>query len=83
MSKRNVAVGLKGEWDALTTLNQFVATFVHPFHSKMSEVLMKNPIVHIEDVLTRVRAGKVQPRTGRHRTDVVPAQQVGKPRKQG
>src|SRR5215831_8357834 len=25
---------LKGEWDSLTTFNQFVASFVHLFHSK-------------------------------------------------
>ena len=30
---------LKWEWDSLTTLNQFVASFVNPFRSKMSEVL--------------------------------------------
>src|SRR4030095_15816048 len=34
-------VGLKGEWDALTTFNQFVASFVHPCRSKMAEVLIE------------------------------------------
>jgi hypothetical protein len=30
---------LKWEWDSITTFNQFVASFVHPLRSKMSEVL--------------------------------------------
>jgi len=29
----------KWEWDSITTFNQFVASFVHPFRQKMSEVL--------------------------------------------
>src|SRR5262245_25941423 len=29
----------KGEWDAIPTFNQFVASVVNPFRSKMSEVL--------------------------------------------
>jgi hypothetical protein len=31
---------LKWEWDSITTFNQFVASFVHPLRSKMSEVLL-------------------------------------------
>jgi hypothetical protein len=27
-------VGLEWEWDSITTFNQFVASFVNPFHSK-------------------------------------------------
>jgi hypothetical protein len=34
----------KWEWDALTLLNQFAASFVHPVRSKMSEVLYNNRI---------------------------------------
>jgi hypothetical protein len=30
---------LKWEWDSITTFNQFVASFIHPLRSKMSEVL--------------------------------------------
>jgi hypothetical protein len=33
---------LKWEWDALTTLNQFVASVVHLFHSKNVRSIVRN-----------------------------------------
>ena len=38
---------LKGEWETITTFNQFVASFVHPLHSKMSEVLFETDIEQV------------------------------------
>jgi hypothetical protein len=38
---------LKWEWDSITTFNQFVASFVHPLRSKMSEVLVEEVVCFV------------------------------------